>query len=132
MPDSNMNSLRNKITYLRAIIKVFFLQISKLVLRETKVDESFLNAQINVVGYEIRARSDRNKYVGVLLKFVRRVLICKLRECEPKFIINAFFLNLLCQQKTNMLQHIQTASIKPSFNVFRRSNNISKQNKTGI
>ena len=132
MPDSNMNSLRNKITYLRAIMKVFFLQISKLVLRETKVDESFLNAQINVVGYEIRARSDQNKYVGVLLKFVRRVLICKLRECEPKFIINAFFLNLLCQQKTNMLQHIQTASIKPSFNVFRRSNNISKQSKTEI
>lgn len=63
------------------------------------MDESFLNAQINVVGYEIRARSDQNKYVGVLLKFVRRVLICKLRECEPKFIVNAFFLKLLLPTK---------------------------------
>ena len=64
-------------------MKTFSLDCS--ILSETKIDESFTTAQFNVEGYEIRARHDRDKYGGGLIKFVRRGLICKrLRDYEPK------------------------------------------------
>ena len=52
----NINSLRNKITDFRVIMKT--LSLDYLILNETKIDESFLTAQFNVEGYEIRARHD--------------------------------------------------------------------------
>ena len=48
-----------------------------LVLSETKLDESFPNAQFNLDGYEIRARRERDKDGGGLIVFVRRGTICK-------------------------------------------------------
>ena len=71
---SNINSLRNKITDLMVTMK-------NLSLDESKTDESFRTAQVNIEGYEIRARRYRDKYGGSLIEFVRRGLICKrLRE----------------------------------------------------
>ena len=80
----NINSLRSKITGLRVIMKTLSLD-DYLILSETKIEESFPTSQFNVEGYEIRARCDQDKYVGGLIEFVRRGLICKkLRDYEAK------------------------------------------------
>ena len=44
---------------------------------ETKLDKSFPTAQFHIPGYEIRARKDRNKYGGGIIKYVKKVVICK-------------------------------------------------------
>ena len=81
--DLNLNSLRNKITDLRVIIKT--LSYPHLIFSETKIDETFLITQFNVEGYEIRARRYWDKYNGGLIEFVRRGLTCKSpRDFEPK------------------------------------------------
>ena len=66
-----INSLRNKITDLGAIIS--YLSPDYLVLSETKLDDSFPLAQFSVPDYEIRDRRDRHKNGGGLIKFVKRV-----------------------------------------------------------
>ena len=71
----NINSLRNKITDLRFIMKT--LSLDYLILIETKIDEIFPTSQFNIEGYEIRARRDRDKFGGGLIEFARRGLICK-------------------------------------------------------
>ena len=78
----NINSLRNKITDLRVIMKT--LSLDYLILRETKIDEIFPASQFNVEGYEIRARRDRDKYGGGLIEFVRGLTCKRLRDYEPK------------------------------------------------
>ena len=80
----NINSLRNKLTDLKVILKYLFLD--QFVLSETKLDESFPNAQFNLDGYEIRARRDRNKFGGCLIEYVQKNLICKrIAKYDPKF-----------------------------------------------
>ena len=64
----NINSLRNKITDLRVIMKT--LSLDYLILSETKIDESFPTSQFNVEGYEMRARRDRDKFGGGQIEFV--------------------------------------------------------------
>ena len=54
----NINSVRNKIADLQIFIQN--IPLYYLVL-DTKLDESFPNAQFNLGGYEIRARRDRDK-----------------------------------------------------------------------
>ena len=71
----NVNGVPNKITDLQIIIQNIPLDCH--VLRETKLDESFPNAQFKIDGYEIRARLDRDKYNGALIVFFRRGIICK-------------------------------------------------------
>ena len=71
----NINSLRNTLTDLKVILK--YLSLDYLILSETKLDESFPNAQFTLDGYEIRARRDRNKFGGGLIEYVRKCLICK-------------------------------------------------------
>ena len=53
----NIKSLRNKLRYLKVILKNLLLDY--FVLSETKFDESFPNAQFTLDGYEIRARRDK-------------------------------------------------------------------------
>ena len=53
----NINNLRNKLTDLKVILK--YLSLDYFILSETKLDESFLNAQFTLDGYEIRARRDK-------------------------------------------------------------------------
>ena len=80
----NINSLRNKLTDLRVILK--YLSLDYFVLSEMKLDESFPNAQFTLGGYEIRARRDRNKFGGGLIQYVRKGLICKrTAKFDPKF-----------------------------------------------
>ena len=71
----NVNSLRNKVTDLKVIPE--HLSLDDFVLTETKLDESFPNAQSTLDGYEIRARRDRNKFGRGLIEYVRKGLICK-------------------------------------------------------
>ena len=79
----NINSLRNKLTDLKVILK--YLSLDYFILSETKLDESFPNAQFTLDGYEIRARRDRNKFGGGLIEYVRKGLICKRTDkYEPK------------------------------------------------
>ena len=64
----------NKITDLRVNMQT--LSLDHLILKETKIYESFLTVLFEAEGYEIRARRDRDKHCGGLLEFVRRDLIC--------------------------------------------------------
>ena len=80
----NINSLRNKFTDLKVILK--YLSLGYFVLSVTKLDESFPNAQFTLDGYEIRARRDRNKFGESLIEYLRRGMICKrTAKWEPKF-----------------------------------------------
>ena len=58
----NINSVRNKIADLQIFNQN--IPLDYLVLSETKLDESFPNAQFSLDGYEIRARRDRDKNGG--------------------------------------------------------------------
>ena len=71
----NINSVRNKIADVQIFIQN--IPLDYLVLSETKLDESFPNAQFNLDGYELGARRDRDKNGGGLIMFVKRGIICK-------------------------------------------------------
>ena len=47
---------------------------------ETKLDNSFPNAQLTINNYEIRAWRDKDKHGGGLIEFVRKGLACKYSE----------------------------------------------------
>ena len=80
----NINSVRNKIVDLQIIIQN--IPLDYLFLSETKLNESFPNAQFNLDGYEIWARRDRDKNGGGLIEFFRRAVICKrIRNFELSF-----------------------------------------------
>ena len=72
----NINSVRSKIADLQIFIQNILLDY--LVFSETKLDESFANAQFNLGDYKIRARRDRDKNGGGLIVFARRGIICKI------------------------------------------------------
>ena len=69
----NINRLRNKIHDLRLIIHD--VPIDYFIISETKLDNSFPNAQLAINNYEIRARRDRDKNGGGLIEFVRKGFI---------------------------------------------------------
>ena len=69
----NMNSLQNKLTYLKVVLK--YLSLDYFIVSETKLDEIFPKAQFILGGYEIRARRDRNKFGRGLIEYVRKGLI---------------------------------------------------------
>ena len=69
----NINSLRNKIHDLRLILHN--IPLDYFVIRETKLDKSFPNAQLTINNYKIRARRDRDKHGGGLFEFVRKGLV---------------------------------------------------------
>ena len=71
----NINNLQNKIIDLREFLK--HISLDYFVLSETKLDNSFPCAQFQISDYEIRARRDRNKNGGGLIKLVKKGLICK-------------------------------------------------------
>ena len=49
--------------------------IDYFVISETKLDNSFPNAQLTINNYEIRERRDRDKHGRGLIEFVRKDLI---------------------------------------------------------
>ena len=72
----NINSLRNKINDLRKICRKT--QIHVLCIDETKLDESFPDAQFHIKGYQYPAfRKDRNKNGGGRIVYVKERLIAK-------------------------------------------------------
>ena len=71
----NINSVRNKIADVQIFIQN--IPLDYLVLSETKLDESFPNAQFNLDGYELRARRERDENGGGLIMLVKRGIICK-------------------------------------------------------
>ena len=72
----NINSLRNKINDLRKICRKT--QIHVLCIDETKLDESFPDAQFHIKGYQYSAfRKDRNKDGGRKIVYVKKGLIAK-------------------------------------------------------
>ena len=60
----NINSLRNNLHDLRLIIHV---PIDYFVISETKLDNSFPNAQLTINNYDISANRDRDKQWGGLI-----------------------------------------------------------------
>ena len=71
-----MNSLRYKINDLRKICRKT--QIHVLCIDETKLDESFPDAQFHIEGYQYPAfRKDRNKNGGGKIVYVKEGLIPK-------------------------------------------------------
>ena len=79
----NINSLGNKVIDLGGILKDLPLDYL-VVIRETKLDESFPNAQFKLNGYEVLARRDRRKRRSWLIEFVRQGFICKrLKNMNP-------------------------------------------------
>ena len=87
----NINSLRNKIHDLRLIIHD--VPIDYFVISETKLDNSFTNAQLTINNYEKKARRDRDKHGGGLIEFVWKSLICKrLRKYE------SFNIEVICSK----------------------------------
>ena len=72
----NMNSLRYKINDLRKICRKT--QIHVLCIDETKLDESFPDAQFHIEGYHYPAfRKDRNKNGSEKIVYVKEGLIAK-------------------------------------------------------
>ena len=71
----NINSLRNKIHDLRQM--KHDVPIDYFVISETKLENSFPNAQLTFNNYEIRVRRDRDKHRGGLIGFVKKGIICK-------------------------------------------------------
>ena len=53
------------------------LSLDYLILRETKIDQSFLTGQFNVECYKIKGKRDRYKFGKGLIEFVRAGLIYK-------------------------------------------------------
>ena len=53
------------------------LSLGYLVLSKTKIDQSFPIAQFYIKWYEVRARRDRDKHGGRLIKFVKNGLSLK-------------------------------------------------------
>ena len=72
----NTNSLRNKINDLRKICRKTQMQVLCIV--ETKLDESFPNAQFHIEGYQYPAlRKDRNRNGGGKIVSITEGLIAK-------------------------------------------------------
>ena len=80
----NINSLRNKL---------HDVPIDCFVISETKLDNSFTNAQLTINNYEIKARRDRDKHGGGLIEYAWKSLICKrLRKYE------SFNIEVICSK----------------------------------
>ena len=81
----NINSLRNKIHEMRFLASKISPEV--ITIRETKLDDSFPDAQFSIDGYQNPGylRKDRNKYGGGLLTFVKKGIPCKrLTRIEPQ------------------------------------------------
>ena len=71
-----------------------------VVISETELDESFLNTQFKLNGYEIRARRDRHKHGGGLIEFVRPGFICKRLKNMNLIVVSVSVLSLQIQRKS--------------------------------
>ena len=80
----NVNSIRNKFVSIEELIKRTF---DIFLISETKIDDSFPNAQFKIEGYKT-FRKDRDAFRGGLLFYVNEKLNCRsLESCLPNTII---------------------------------------------
>ena len=122
----NINSLRNKLTDLRVILKFLFLD--SLVLSETKLAESFPNAQFTLDGYEIKARRIRNKFQEGLIEYVRKGLICKrIVKYEPKCSECVCFEISFSKKKCVIFSIYRHPNVEKLNRIFRRNDYIAKK-----
>ena len=87
----NVNSIRNKFVSIAELIKRTF---DIFLISETKIDDSFPNAQFKIEGYKT-FRKDRDAFGGGLLFYVNEKLNCRsLESCLPNTIIEILLLEL--------------------------------------
>ena len=96
----NINSLRNKLPFLSEMIRG---NIDILVITESKIDNSFPNAQFNIDGYSTPFRKDRDIHGGGVIIYVREDIPCReLKGHKPIDNIEGIFLELKLR-KSNWL-----------------------------
>ena len=87
----NVNSIRNKFVSIQELIKRTF---DIFLISETKIDDSFPNAQFKIEGYK-SFRKDRDAFGGGLLFYVNEKLNCRSLEiCLPKMFFEILPLEL--------------------------------------
>ena len=80
----NVNSIRNKFVFSQELIKRAF---DIFLISETKIDDSFPNAQFKIEGFK-SFRKDRDAFGGGLLFYVNEKLNCRSQDiCLPNMII---------------------------------------------
>ena len=89
----NINSLRNKFDFL---VPIFYNSIDILLMTETKIDDSFPNAQFYIAGYTIYRR-DRNVNGGGLLLYVREDIPSSILIIDP--IYESLFIEINVRKK---------------------------------
>ena len=87
----NVNSVHNKFVSIQELIKRTF---DIFLISETKIDDSFPNAQFKIEGYK-SFRKDRDAFGGGLLFYVNEKLNCRSLEiCLPNTFIDILPLEL--------------------------------------
>ena len=94
----NINSVRNKFDLLSDIVKN---NIDILMISETKLDSSFPKWQLQIHGYSVPYRLDRNGNDGGILVFIREDIPTKLIDSQMK--IAGFFIELNLRRKKWLL-----------------------------
>ena len=80
----NVNSIRKKFVSIQELTKGTF---DIFLIIETKIDDSFQNAQFKIEGYKT-SRKDRDAFGGGLLLYVNEKLNCRsMKICLPNTII---------------------------------------------
>ena len=92
----NINSLLSKIDELREIAKVS--RAAVIGITESKLDNSVLDGEINIEGYNI-IRSDRNRHGGGVACYIRSDISFNIRSDFTDDIENIFFDILLPKLK---------------------------------
>ena len=92
----NINSLLSKIDELRAIAKKS--RATVIGITESKLDETVLDGEINIDGYEL-IRSDRNRHGGGLACYIRNDVSFNVRGNFSNEVENIFFDMLLPKTK---------------------------------
>ena len=69
----NINSVRNKFQQFEHFTNGY---VDVMLLSETKIDDSFTNAQFKMSGFHVPFRKDRNKHGGGLLMYVNDEIVC--------------------------------------------------------
>ena len=103
----NINSLRNNLHDLRLITHV---PIDYFVISETKLDNSFPNAQLTINNYEISAKRDRDKQWGGFIYKERSHMQKTQKMWVVKHRSNLLRSNHL-KQKLGHLYYIQTTRL---------------------
>ena len=115
----NINSIRNKIIYLRELVSKA--PIDMFCIDETKIDESFPNSQLFIENYQFPPyRRDRNSKGGGKIVYVRKGLFSKrLKTLESKNTETICIEVTISKKKVVYLICIQTSKLRKSLSLRR-------------